>query len=92
MYEKIDHIEAYAAYSKIYDGKMVTLVNEPLSNLDEILPNKLFMRVHKSHIINTHKVTGYDHKFLFLGDVKVPIGISYKPKLEGLFRLYDITN
>lgn len=87
-YEQISFITAYGVYSKIFYTNQMTLVNEPISVLEKVLPRNQFRRVHKSYIINIHKVTGFDHKSFYIGSEQIPIGISYRPQLEGLFRLF----
>ncbi|WP_338873086.1 LytTR family DNA-binding domain-containing protein [Spirosoma sp. SC4-14] len=91
-YEHISYITAYGVYSKIFYKNQVTLVNEPISVLEKVLPRNQFRRVHKSYIINIHKVTGFDHKSFYVGNDQIPIGISYRPQLEGLFRLFGSTD
>ena len=88
-FDNIDYIEAYGVYSKVYQCKRMTLVNESISALEQILPLKNFRRVHKSFIVNIQKINGIDHKYFLINDEQVPIGVSYKPQLTGLFKLFN---
>ncbi|MDI9872254.1 LytR/AlgR family response regulator transcription factor [Flectobacillus roseus] len=81
-FEKLDYINAYGIYSKIYSDNKSTIVNESIATLEEALPNQIFRRVHKSYIINIKKVTGYDHKNIFINEVVIPIGFSYKKNVS----------
>jgi DNA-binding LytR/AlgR family response regulator len=87
-YKDIDYIEAYGAYAKIYGTNGMKVVNESVLNLENMLPTKTFRRVHKSYIININKITGFDHQTFFINKIIIPIGVSYRAKLEGLFRLF----
>lgn len=87
--EEIDYIEAYGIYCKVFANSIPHVVNETISNLEEILSIKKFIRVHKSYIISFSKVTGFDHNKLYLKSGAVPIGISYKPKLQSFLRLFS---
>lgn len=88
-YGSIDYVEAFGIYSKVYAGEQMNLVNERLSSLTRLLPSRLFMRVHKSYLINVNKISSYDRNNLWLGKTKIPIGKSYRPQLEGLLALFD---
>lgn len=87
--DEIDYIEGYGIYAKVMSNNFSHVVNDSLVNLESILDAKKFMRVHKSYIINLNKLIGFEHNKLFLKNGSVPIGSSYKNKLEGLLRLFD---
>ncbi|WP_375448410.1 LytR/AlgR family response regulator transcription factor [uncultured Fibrella sp.] len=91
-FQAIDYAEAFGIYSKLYVGDQINLVNERLSALTRLLPSQLFMRVHKSYLINISKITSYDRHNLWLGKTKIPIGISFRPQLEGLLALFDTSS
>lgn len=88
-YQAVDYVEAYGAYSKVFCRGQLYVVNERLASLTELLPSRFFLRVHKSFIINLNKIVSFDRNHLFLSQVKIPIGISFRPRLEGLLRLFD---
>ncbi len=88
-YDAIDYVEAYGIYTKVYDGDQMRVVNERLSSLVKLLPGRNFIRVHKSYLINIDKITSYDRQNFWLGNTKIPIGISYRPRLRALLSLFD---
>ena len=88
-YQSVDYVEAYGAYSKVFCRGQLYVVNERLASLTELLPSRFFLRVHKSFIINLSKIISFDRNHLFLPQIKIPIGISFRPRLEGLLRLFD---
>lgn len=88
--DEIDYFEGYGIYAKVVTQEGIThVINDSLTDLENMLEGKKFMRVHKSFIINLNKLTGFDHNKLYLKNASVPIGSSYKGKLEGLLRLFD---
>ncbi|MCC5612450.1 LytTR family DNA-binding domain-containing protein [Nostoc sp. CHAB 5834] len=89
-YDKIDYIMAYGIYSKIVFDDNLIVVNETISNLEEILPKHIFRRIHKSFIVNIDHLTEYDNKNLFINGKDIPIGISYKKSLESILRLLKV--
>lgn len=46
--------------------------------LADLLPAKLFRRVHRSFIVGTNYITSIGRNVIELGDLKVPVGESYK--------------
>ncbi|GAB3725942.1 LytR/AlgR family response regulator transcription factor [Spirosoma lituiforme] len=88
-YDSIVYIESYGAYAKVYTLEQTYVVNERTAALANLLPSRQFIRVHKSYIINISKITSYDSRSLWIGDVKIPIGLSFKPKLEGILSLFE---
>lgn len=48
-----------------------------ITNFEELLPSS-FLRVHRSFIINSSKITAFTHQDIEIGDKEIPIGTSYK--------------
>jgi len=86
--EDIDFIEGMKNYVAIHCGGKKTLVYTSMKELEERLPHKQFMRVHKSFIIPVTKITGIEGNRLFLKGVtaEILIGENYKPELMELIR------
>lgn len=76
----IIYLESEGEYVRMHlnDGtKIVTLFR--LKNMESTLPPEMFMRVHRSYIVNLKCVTGYTKGRIFLeNDDYVPIGENYK--------------
>ena len=90
-FQSIEYVEAFGIYSKIYADNKMYLVNERLASLTELLPQRLFIRVHKSYLIHIGKITSYDRHNIWVFQTKIPIGQSYRPRLEGILSLFDST-
>lgn len=86
----INYIESYGNYSKIYTDKTILSI-ETLSNLEKILPQRLFCRIHKSYIVNMSKVTLFEPNYLCLGLKHLPIGKSYKQLFKSIFEVFKNT-
>lgn len=67
----IEGLKEYVRFVCSGNRKYVTL--ESLRNLEEILPNQQFSRVHKSYIVAKTKVSALDGNMLEIGTVKIPI-------------------
>ncbi|GAA4317370.1 LytTR family DNA-binding domain-containing protein [Flaviaesturariibacter amylovorans] len=84
----IDYIEGMKNYVAIHRGGQKTLVYTSMKELEERLPQKQFMRVHKSFIIPLSRITGIEGNLLRLQGVgaEILIGENYKPDLMELIR------
>ena len=67
--------------------KIVSL--ERLKNIEEQLKEKGFRRVHKSYIINTHKIRSLSSHTIKIGQEEIPIGRKYRDNIIGLYRTKD---
>lgn len=79
----IKYIESMSEYVRIYiDGQNKPVVSlMSMKKLEEFLPSSLFMRVHRSYIVNLSKVIEVSRmRIVYEGDISVPIGDMYKDK------------
>lgn len=67
----IEGLKEYVRFVCSGNRRYVTL--ESLRNLEELLPNQQFSRVHKSYIVAKSKVSALDGNMLEIGTVKIPI-------------------
>lgn len=86
--DEIDYIEGMKNYVAIYRGVQKTLVYTSMKDLEDRLPRKQFLRVHKSFIIPIAKITGIEGNLVRLKNVSagVLIGESYKEDLMEIIR------
>lgn len=84
----IDFIESMKNYVAIHRGGQKTLVYTSLKELEERLPKKQFIRVHKSFIIPISRVTGIDGNLVRLKNVtaEILIGENYKAELMEIIK------
>lgn len=77
-YENIIYIESLADYIKVHttDIKEITS-KQKISTLEKRLPD-LFIRIHRSFIVNRDKITGFNNNEIMLGELVLNIGRSYK--------------
>lgn len=89
-FDRIVYIEAYGMYSKIFleEGK-VLVVNAILAGVEHQLPANRFVRIHRSYIVNSNKITGFDKRTIYLDDKAIEIGGAYKSKFKPLFNILD---
>lgn len=85
---EIDYIEGMKNYVAIYCNGRKTMVYATMKDMEERLPNKDFIRVHKSFIIAISKITGIEGNLVRLKDVntEILIGENYKAQLMEIIR------
>src|SRR5215213_666099 len=86
--EDIDYIEGMKNYVAIYRAGQKTLVYTSMKDLEEKLPQKQFIRVHKSFIIPIAKITGIEGNLLRMKNVtaEILIGENYKADLMEIIK------
>jgi DNA-binding LytR/AlgR family response regulator len=77
--DDIIYIESQRDYVKIrLAGNVDVITRQTISYYEEFLPPQLFLRIHRSFIVATRKVTAFEANRLLIGDVAVPVGRNYK--------------
>ncbi|MBR3884065.1 MAG: response regulator transcription factor [Bacteroidaceae bacterium] len=79
----IRYVESMSEYVRIYledsSKPVVTLLS--MKKVEEVLPKNLFMRVHRSYIVNLNKVKEVSRMHIVYDNkVTIPIGDMYKDK------------
>ncbi len=77
-YNDLQYIEALENYVVIYtkDTKYMTLM--PMKRMEELLDKDMFMRVHKSYIVNIDSVLSYEKNRLKLLSKTIPVSRGNK--------------
>ncbi len=90
LYKDILWIEASGSYCNIRlaDHKEIVFVYT-LYQLYEKLPKDIFMRKHRSYIVNIYAVTAFFHKVLYIGDKMLPISAPYLKDIISCFNCVD---
>ena len=85
---EINFIESMKNYVAIHRGGQKTLVYTSMKDLEERLPKKQFIRVHKSFIIPISRITGIEGNLVRLKNVsaEVQIGENYKAELMDIIK------
>lgn len=76
--EEVLYIEGLKDYISIYteDERIITLQN--LKKINSMLPNKRFVRVHKSYIVAVDKINSIERGKISIGEKQIPIGDTYR--------------
>jgi DNA-binding LytR/AlgR family response regulator len=80
-FNDIRYIEAEKDFSTIFLTDKKLLAGMHLKMFENMLPEKLFYRVHRSYIVNLSKISSINGNMAELGQTQVPIGANYKADL-----------
>ncbi len=84
-FSEINYIESLSDYIKIYLADKTIITRETISNIEAKLPQKEFLRIHRSYIISISKINSFTNEFIEIHNKALPISRSYKK--EVLFKL-----
>jgi DNA-binding LytR/AlgR family response regulator len=81
--DNILYIEGLKDYVKIYtEGKKAILSLLTLKGLVETLPEDKFLRIHKSFIVSTDRITTMSRNRVMIGEKWIPVGESYREEFR----------
>lgn len=80
-FEDILYIEGLREYVKIITNEGQVLTLDTMKNMEVILPNQFFIRIHKSYIIAFDKIKALHGNQVEIQDTTLPIGRTYRQQL-----------
>jgi len=83
-FDDIMYIEGLKDYIKVYttrDDKAILSLNT-IKSLEQKLPADMFMRVHRSFIVNLGKIETIERSRIIFGQTYIPVGDQYKEKFD----------
>lgn len=73
--------QSFGNYVKLHTTKRTYLASITTTELEKCLPEKNFMRIHKSYIVALDKIETTEKDFVIIKNERLPIGITYKREL-----------
>ncbi|WP_154853135.1 LytR/AlgR family response regulator transcription factor [Cyclobacterium xiamenense] len=81
LFDDIYYVEADRNYAKIHTKSESILVVCPLKMLDQKLPVRQFVRIHRSFLVNISKLDAVADHFLEINNITLPISKQHKQEL-----------
>lgn len=85
LLEDILYIESIKDYIKIHTTNERLVIKHGISAFEDKLDDR-FVRVHRSYIVNSNKVTAFTKQDIEIGNIEVPIGDMYKKRALHLLK------
>jgi DNA-binding LytR/AlgR family response regulator len=83
MLDSIQYIEGLKDYVKIYtEGKKPVLSLLTMKGLAETLPADRFLRIHKSFIVATDRISTISRNRVMVGEKWIPVGENYREEFR----------
>jgi DNA-binding LytR/AlgR family response regulator len=80
-YDELIYAEAMLNYVMLYTPAKKMMVYVTIKSLEEQLPSVMFMKVHKSFIVNVNKIKSIEGNMLDMGTAKITISQSLREKV-----------
>lgn len=79
--QEIQYMESLGDYVKVFTDNGLQVCYTTLNKLEVLLPEPLFLRVHRSYMISLKRINFLEGNFVKIGGTDVPIGQTYKEAL-----------
>jgi len=87
-FSDINYVESFSDYIKIYVADKTIVTRETITNIEAKLPQKDFLRIHRSYIVSISKIESFTNEFIEVKKKAIPISRSYKKDV--LVRLENV--
>lgn len=79
--EDIWYLEAESNYSRLWTSHKEYILAATLKKMEAGLPEALFMRVHRSFLVNISKIDEISEGYIYIGIKRVPLARGFREKL-----------
>ena len=75
---EILYIESMKDYVKVITTSATIITKQSISSVEAMLPEKLFVRTHRSYIVSLHKVRSFTSELIEVSNASIPVGKLYR--------------
>jgi DNA-binding LytR/AlgR family response regulator len=72
------YIESMKDYVKVFTTHGVIITKQSISSLEELLPERSFIRTHRSFIVSLQQIKSFTNELIEIEKAEVPIGKLYR--------------
>ena len=84
LFQDILYVESQREYVKIVTDKVEYLTKLSTHEIESLLPEGLFRRVHRSFIVSLRRIESYSAEMVEVSGVSIPIGKGYRDSMDDL--------
>jgi len=78
LFNDILYIESMKDYIKVVTVANTIITKQSISSVESMLPEKLFIRTHRSFIASIDKIKSFTNEIVEIGKSEIPIGKLYR--------------
>lgn len=78
MLQDILYIESMKDYIKIFTADGTVITKQSITSMEEMLPEKEFVRIHRSYIVSLNKIKTFTSELIEIENTEIPIGKLYR--------------
>lgn len=83
--EEIIYLQSWGNYVKLFTVKESFICSSTTTEAERKLPGNLFVRIHKSYVVNINYIEKFDVDYIILtNQTYLPVGITYRKLLSGI--------
>jgi DNA-binding LytR/AlgR family response regulator len=79
-------IESLKDYVKVVTRDRIIVSKQSISTIEESLPEKAFLRIHRSFIVSLSKIESFTAELIQIGKYELPVSRSYRHEAEKALR------
>lgn len=84
LFSEILYIESQREYIKIVTTRGEYLSKMSTNEIEEMLPEQVFKRIHRSFIVSVNQIDSYTAEMVEIKGIPIPIGRGYKDVIDKL--------
>ncbi|MNK85904.1 Transcriptional regulatory protein YpdB [compost metagenome] len=88
--DQLLYAQSFGNYVKLHTMKRTYLASITTTEFEKCLPEKSFMRIHKSYIVALDKIDATEKDFVVIKNERIPIGITYKRELTDRLKKLEL--
>jgi DNA-binding LytR/AlgR family response regulator len=77
-FSDIIYIESLRNYARLISTKNIYIILVTMKHVEEILPQNLFCRIHRSFIVSLNHVTGFNSNYVYIAGKSFPLSEQYR--------------
>ena len=85
MLDDILYIESMKDYIKVHSRQGVIITKQSISSVEAMLPEKLFVRTHRSFIVSINKIKSFTNELVEIDKTDIPIGKLFRNGVMKVF-------
>ena len=86
LLNEILYIESMKDYVKVVTVDSTIITKQSISSVEAMLPEKLFVRTHRSFIVSLHKIKSFTNELIEVSNASIPVGKLYR---NGVMKLLE---